>query len=122
MNQIPPRARMIETQLAKQRLEEIENHILAHLDVDNCAYVAVPDPILGEKERAHVILRLGKEMNLDSLNPFILKEHKIAKFKLPKRLELIDVLPLTSVGKANKKQLREMITEKIERESNYGKQ
>lgn len=102
--------------------EEVENHILAHSDVDNCAYVAMPDPVLGEKACAYVVLRPGKEMDLDSLNRFLLEERKIAKFKLPERLEVLDALPLTNVGKVNKKQLRRMIAEKIEQERNHGKQ
>ena len=43
------------------------------------------------------------------------EEYKqIAKFKLPERLELVDALPLTNVGKVNKKRLREMIAAKLE--------
>jgi 2,3-dihydroxybenzoate-AMP ligase len=96
--------------------EEVENHILAHPDVDNCAYVAMPDPILGEKACAFVVLLPEKEMTLESLNEFLLDERKIAKFKLPERLELLDALPLTHVGKVNKKRLREMIAAKMEEE------
>ncbi len=74
--------------------------------MDNCAYVAMPDPILGEKACAFVVLLPGKEMTLKSLNEFLFNERKIAKFKLPGRLELLDALPLTHVGKVNKKELR----------------
>ena len=97
--------------------EEVENHILAHSDVDTCAYVAMPDPLLGEKACAYVVLRPGKEMTLESLNAFLLNDRRIAKFKLPERLELLDALPLTNVGKLNKKRLCEMIAAKIEAES-----
>ena len=97
--------------------EEVENHILAHPDVDTCAYVAMPDPLLGEKACAYVVLRAEKEMTLESLNGFLLNDRKIAKFKLPERLELVEALPLTNVGKVNKKRLREMIATKIEAEN-----
>lgn len=93
--------------------EEVENHILSHPDIDNCAYVAMPDPVLGEKACAFVVLMPGQEMTIDSLNEFLLDERKIAKFKLPERLELLDALPLTHVGKVNKKRLREIIAAKI---------
>ena len=42
-------------------------------------------------------------MTLESLNEFLLDKRKIAKFKLPERLELIDAFPLTPVGKINKR-------------------
>jgi 2,3-dihydroxybenzoate-AMP ligase len=96
--------------------EEVENHILAHPDVDTCAYVAMPDPLLGERACTYIVLRPGKEMTLDSLNEYLLNQRKIAKFKLPERLELVEALPLTHVGKINKKQLREMIATKVEEE------
>lgn len=96
--------------------EEVENHILAHPDVDNCAYVAMPDPVLGEKACAFVVLLPGKEMLLESLNGFLINEQKIAKFKLPERLELVGSLPLTPVGKVNKKKLRSVIAERLQKE------
>jgi non-ribosomal peptide synthetase component E (peptide arylation enzyme) len=98
--------------------EEVENHILSHPNVDNCAYVAMPDPLLGERACAYVVVLTGKHMSLESLNEYLLDERKIAKFKLPERLELVDALPLTHVGKVNKKRLREMIVAKIKAETN----
>ncbi len=97
--------------------EEVENHIIAHPAVVNCAYVAMPDPLLGERACAYVISRHGAQLNLDSLNEFLLSERKIAKFKLPERLELVDAFPLTAVGKVNKNALRDMIARKIQSES-----
>jgi 2,3-dihydroxybenzoate-AMP ligase len=97
--------------------EEVENHILAHPAVANCAYVAMPDALLGERACAYVVPREGTEINLDSLNEFLLSERKIAKFKIPERLELLDVFPLTPVGKVNKVALRDMIAEKVKAES-----
>ena len=96
--------------------EEVEDHILAHNDVDICAYVAMPDTVLGERACAFVVLKPEKQMNLESLNEFLLNERKIAKFKLPERLEIVDELPLTNVGKINKKKLREIITAKLNEE------
>jgi 2,3-dihydroxybenzoate-AMP ligase len=44
-------------------------------------------------------------------------ERKIAKYKLPERLELLDQLPLTHVGKVNKKELRRIIAERLKEEA-----
>lgn len=96
--------------------EEVEDHILAHPAVGNCAYVAMPDPLLGERACAYVIARPGSSLDLKTLNEFLINERKIAKFKLPERLELVDAFPLTAVGKVNKKALRQMIADKMELE------
>jgi 2,3-dihydroxybenzoate---[aryl-carrier protein] ligase len=96
--------------------EEIENHILAHPQVESCACVAMPDPMLGERTCAYVIPSPGSELTLEGLNEFLLNERKIAKFKLPERLELVDAFPVTPVGKLSKKTLREMIAARVEAE------
>jgi 2,3-dihydroxybenzoate-AMP ligase len=89
--------------------EEIENHILAHPAVLNCAVVAMPDPLLGERACAFVVPAGDRKMDLAGLADYLTKVRKIARFKLPERLELVDALPLTNVGKVNKKALRERV-------------
>ncbi len=96
--------------------EEIENHILAHPKVANCSCVAMPDPILGERTCAFVIPTPGAELTLEALCEFLVNERKIAKFKLPERLELVEAFPVTAVGKLSKKMLREMIAAKVQAE------
>lgn len=95
--------------------EEIENHILAHPAVANCAVVAMPDPRLGEKGCAWVELRPGAQLTLDELTTFLSDVRRIARFKLPERLEVVDRLPQTNVGKINKNRLREMSAERVRR-------
>src|SRR6266516_6842352 len=65
--------------------EEIENLILSHPAVQNVACVPVPDPNLGEKMCACLVLKTGKKLELGELVEF-LKAKEIAKFKLPERL------------------------------------
>ena len=96
--------------------EEMENHILAFPRLLNCAYVAMPDPILGEKACLFAVTKGGEKISLEELNNFLVKERKIAKFKLPERLEVVDQLPQTHVGKINKKELRRIIEEKLKEE------
>jgi non-ribosomal peptide synthetase component E (peptide arylation enzyme) len=64
----------------------------------------------------YITLKPGSEITLESLNEFLINERKIAKFKLPERLELVQAFPLTAVGKINKKVLRDMISAKLEEE------
>ncbi len=96
--------------------EEIENLILMHPSVQNVACVAMPDPVMGEKNCACVILRDGKSLAFEELVGF-LGTQEIAKFKLPERLELFDQFPLSNFGKVSKKDLVVMVRERMARES-----
>jgi non-ribosomal peptide synthetase component E (peptide arylation enzyme) len=84
--------------------EEIENLILGHPAVLNVACVAVPDPDLGERMCACVILRDGHDLDLASLTGFLAAE-EIARHKFPERLAIFDSFPLSPVGKVSKKDL-----------------
>jgi len=86
--------------------EEIENLILSHPAVQNVACVPVPDPSLGERMCACVVLRKGRSLNLPQLVDFLMKK-EIAKFKLPERLEIRDELPRNPLGKILKRELRD---------------
>jgi 2,3-dihydroxybenzoate-AMP ligase len=92
--------------------EEIENLILQHPAVQNVACVAMPDPNLGERMCACVILAAGKKLSLDALVEF-LSGKEIAKFKLPERLETMSEFPLSTFGKVSKKTLVEMVSQKL---------
>ena len=95
--------------------EEIENLILGHPKVFNTAVVAMPDPVFGEKSCAYVILHPGETLEFDELKDFLLQK-KIAKFKLPERLEVVNEFPLTSMSKVSKIELRKDIAEKLARQ------
>jgi 2,3-dihydroxybenzoate-AMP ligase len=95
--------------------EEIENLVLGHPSVFNAAAVAMPDPLLGERTCLYVILRPGAHLTFDELVAY-LQAQRIAKFKLPERLEIVKEFPLTNVGKVSKKDLREDIARKLEAE------
>ncbi|MBI2755878.1 MAG: AMP-binding protein [Chloroflexi bacterium] len=99
--------------------EEIENLILAHPSVHNVACVPMPDPVLGERMCACVMLKPGTSLTFDELIPFLLAE-EIAKHKLPERLELFDEFPLSPIGKVSKKDLVPMVVERIERGAGRG--
>jgi 2,3-dihydroxybenzoate-AMP ligase len=84
--------------------EEVENLILMHPAVRNAACVPFPDPVLGERMCACVILHPGQSLTLDALGVFLL-DLGIAKFKLPERLEVLDDFPLSPFGKVSKRAL-----------------
>ena len=95
--------------------EEIENLILQHPAVQNVACVAMPDPDMGERMCACVILRAGKSLSLRDLLTFLTTK-EIAKFKLPERLEIMSDFPLSTFGKVSKKALVETVSAKIAQE------
>jgi 2,3-dihydroxybenzoate-AMP ligase len=96
--------------------EDVENLVLGHPAVLSVAAVAMPDADLGERTCVYVVLREGQELSLDELCEF-LNGRRIARYKLPERLELVDELPLTKVGKVDKAALREDVKTKLGRAS-----
>jgi 2,3-dihydroxybenzoate-AMP ligase len=88
--------------------EEVENLILGHPAVQNVACVPVPDPVLGERMCACVILRPGGRLTLPQLVEFLAAE-EIARHKLPERLAVFDAFPLSPVGKVSKRDLAAMV-------------
>jgi 2,3-dihydroxybenzoate-AMP ligase len=90
--------------------EEVENLILSHPAVLDVACVPVPDPVLGERMCACVILRPGATLTLPDLVEFLTAQ-EIARHKLPERLETVASFPLSPVGKVAKKSLAAMLTE-----------
>ncbi|MBO0775085.1 MAG: AMP-binding protein [Actinobacteria bacterium] len=88
--------------------EEVENLILGHPAVLNVACVPMPDPSLGERMCACVILRPGCRLTLPELTAFLAAE-EIARHKLPERLAVLDRFPLSPVGKVSKQDLAAML-------------
>ena len=95
--------------------EEIENLILTYPAVQNVACIPMPDPVLGERMCACVILRTGRELTFEELVAFLNKQ-EIAKHKLPERVEIMDEFPMSAFGKVLKKDLTERITQKLKQE------
>ena len=87
---------------------EVEQPLLEHPKVWDVAVVAMPDARLGERVCAFVRPRDGEAITLEEVQAH-LEEEGVAKFKWPERVELVDELPLTNIGKVAKKALRERI-------------
>jgi non-ribosomal peptide synthetase component E (peptide arylation enzyme) len=94
---------------------EMEDLIRKHPDVDKVAVVGMPDPGMGERACAYVVLKPEKRFTLDGMISF-LKGQGAGVLLFPERLEIIDRLPETGVGKVDKKSLRKNIEEKLGQE------
>lgn len=84
--------------------EEIEHLLLQHPNILNVALVSIPDDFLGEKSCAFIIAR--NPIKSIELRRWV-RNQGVATYKLPDQFEFISELPLTAVGKIDKKALRE---------------
>ncbi|GAB7188061.1 (2,3-dihydroxybenzoyl)adenylate synthase [Kitasatospora sp. Ki12] len=95
----------------KVAAEEIENHLLAHPAVHDAAVVSMPDPYLGERTCAYVVLRAEHREQPPKgveLKRFV-RGRGLADYKVPDRVEFVDAFPATGIGKVSKKDLRAAI-------------
>lgn len=89
---------------------EVENILAQHPCVREAAVVAMPDPRLGERACAFVVLEAPcVDLTLAEVQAFFV-EKDVAKFKIPERIELVPELPRTPSGKVKKFLLREQLT------------
>ncbi|HEX5616562.1 MAG TPA: FadD3 family acyl-CoA ligase [Acidimicrobiia bacterium] len=83
---------------------EIENMISDHPAVGQVAVVGVPDERLGEVGCAFVVLRPDRTLTADELVAWC--REKMANYKVPRRVQFVDGLPLNASGKVLKYELR----------------
>jgi fatty-acyl-CoA synthase len=84
---------------------EVEQAIVSHPAVLECAVVAMPHERWGERPKAFVVLRDGADAASDELIEHV--RGRIARFKAPDEIEFVEALPKTSTGKVQKFVLRE---------------
>lgn len=93
---------------------EVENTILLHSAVAECAVVGLPDEMRGQVISAFVVLHsehVPSESLKQELQDFV--KEKIAPYKYPRRLEFCRSLPKTATGKLQRYQLKELEDQKI---------
>jgi HIP---CoA ligase len=90
---------------------EIEGLLLRHPAVSQVAVVGIPDDRLGEVGAAFVILRPGQHVTGEELTAWAGRE--MANFKVPRRVEIVDALPLNASGKVLKTELRQRLRDAL---------
>ena len=96
--------------------EEIENLIFGLPQVRQVSLVAMPDPVFGEKACACVVLHPGSDLTFSVLIGHLRKQG-IASFKLPERLEVMASFPVSPVGKILKRELRDLVAQRLSSEA-----
>jgi len=91
---------------------EIEGLIIAHTGVKAVSVIGMPDKELGERICAYIQPVHGVKLDPEDIISF-LKSNGASVLQLPERIEFIDAIPLTKVGKADKKALREDIKKRL---------
>jgi long-chain acyl-CoA synthetase len=87
---------------------EIEDVLYAHPAVAEAAVVAMPDAVMGEEGCAFVVLRAGAAASPDALIAFC--QGRLAKYKCPREVRVVDALPKSPIGKVLRKELRTLLT------------
>jgi len=83
---------------------EIENLLLGHPDIQQAAVIGIPDERLGEVGMAFVVLGPGASTTSDEIIAW--GREQMANYKAPRRVEIVDDLPLNATGKVMKEDLR----------------
>ncbi len=84
---------------------EVESAIYGHPSVADVAVIGIPDDRWGEAVKAVVVLKPGFDFDADSIIAFA--RTRIAAYKAPKSVDLVDVLPRNASGKILRRLLRE---------------
>jgi len=95
--------------------KEVEGLIGGYFKVEQVAAVGMPDPILGERVCAFIKPKKGEKIIFEEIISY-LKEKKTSVLYLPERIEIVEEMPLTNVGKFDKMRLKENIKEKLKKE------
>ncbi len=83
---------------------EIEKALYQHPAVHMCAVIGLPDPKWGEVGKACVVLKPNTTASEEELLLFM--ADRLAKYKVPKSVTLMDALPISAAGKILKRELR----------------
>jgi acyl-CoA synthetase (AMP-forming)/AMP-acid ligase II len=86
---------------------EIEELLYQHPKILQVAIVGVPDPRVGEKNCMCAVLKPGERMELQEAVEFL--RGRVAEYKLPEQLVIMDALPMTPTGKIRRPEIVKLV-------------
>jgi long-chain acyl-CoA synthetase len=84
---------------------EIEKALVQHPDIVDAAVIGIPEPDFGEQALAFIVTDPGAELSDDDILSFL--DGRLASYKKPRKFVYLDELPMTTMGKVLKTELRE---------------
>ncbi len=87
---------------------EIEIPLEKHPKIAEVSVIGAPDPALGERVRACIVLTEGCDMTADEVKEYL--KDKIAKYKIPEYVEFMNEFPRNPTGKILKQELKKMFS------------
>jgi fatty-acyl-CoA synthase len=90
---------------------EIEEFLYSHPEIADVQVIGVPDERYGEELMAWVILRPGASLETEEIREFC--RGKIAHYKIPRYVKVVDGFPMTVTGKVQKFKMRETAIEEL---------
>lgn len=94
--------------------EEVESLLVSHPKLRDVAVIGWPDDVLGERVCAVVVPKTQEEpLHLQELVSFLKDVGKVAAFKLPERMAIMQELPRNPVGKVLKRVLRDQVKDQV---------
>lgn len=90
--------------------QEVETFLTSHAEVAELALIGVPDADRGEVGAVFVVAKAGVQFTADDLKAIC--ANRIASYKIPQHLFVVDALPKTATGKVRKVELRQWYDEK----------
>ena len=84
---------------------DMENALMSHPDIYEAAVIAIPDEHWGERPLAVVTLKTDREPDVETIREFLMRIYP--RWMVPDQIKFVTELPKTSVGKLNKRALRE---------------
>ena len=91
---------------------EVENILLTSPKIAQIAIVSMPDAVMGEKACAFIVPTEGETLSFEEMVAF-LKGKRLAPYKIPERLEIIDKMPLVGDQKVDKKTLQQELVGRL---------
>jgi fatty-acyl-CoA synthase len=83
---------------------EVEDVLAEHPEVDDVAVIGGPDEHFGERLRAFIVRAEGSQLSEDGVRDYV--RDNLARFKVPRDVVFVDVLPRNATGKVLKRELR----------------
>jgi fatty-acyl-CoA synthase len=90
---------------------EVEEFLYSHADVADVQVIGVPDARLGEELMAWIVPREGATIDPDAIREFC--RGRIAHYKVPRYVKLVESFPMTVTGKVQKFKMREQATREL---------